>query len=172
MTVDDLDNAVDDVVERLPRRRLSGKTMVLYIVLPILVIAGVISALVLSGLWDELTAMRPAPEAESEINYTEPGVFYDLPDILVNLNTGDRRQSFLKMRVSLELAREQDIAQVEQVMPRIIDTFTIYLRELRLDDLRGSAGLYRLREELLRRVASDARPAQVRDVLFREMLVQ
>ena len=40
--------------------------------------------------------------------------------------------------------------RIEAVMPRIVDNFQIYLRELRLEDLRGSAGIYRLREELLR----------------------
>jgi flagellar FliL protein len=57
-------------------------------------------------------------------------------------------------------------------MPRIIDNFQVYLRELRLDDLRGSAGIYRLREELLMRVNTAAQPVHVKDVLFREMLVQ
>jgi flagellar protein FliL len=57
-------------------------------------------------------------------------------------------------------------------MPRIIDTFVTYLRELRPEDLRGSAGLMRLREEMLVRVQAAARPARVTDVLFREMLVQ
>ena len=92
--------------------------------------------------------------------------------MLVNLNTGDRRQSFLAISVSLELASGTDLAHIEQVMPRIVDNFQIYLRELRIDDLRGSAGLYRLREELLRRVNDAVRPVRVRDVLFREMLVQ
>jgi len=57
-------------------------------------------------------------------------------------------------------------------MPRILDNFQVYLRELRLDDLKGSAGMYRLREELLLRVNAAVQPVQVKDVLFREMLVQ
>ena len=57
-------------------------------------------------------------------------------------------------------------------MPRVIDNFQTYLRELRLDDLKGSAGMYRLREELLVRVNAAAAPAKIKDVLFKEMLVQ
>jgi len=57
-------------------------------------------------------------------------------------------------------------------MPRIIDNFQVYLRELRLEDLRGSAGMYRLREELLTRVVAAAQPVRVKDVLFKEMLIQ
>jgi len=99
-------------------------------------------------------------------------VFYDLQEMLVNINTGGRKPVYLKIRVSLELGKQGDIAQVEAVMPRIIDNFQIYLRELRVEDLKGSAGMYRLREELLKRVSIAAAPAKVNDVLFKEMLVQ
>jgi flagellar FliL protein len=78
----------------------------------------------------------------------------------------------LKISVSLEIASEKDAPQLEQVMPRIVDNFQVYLRELRIEDLRGSAGLQRLREELLLRVATAAQPVVVKDVLFREMLIQ
>jgi flagellar FliL protein len=78
----------------------------------------------------------------------------------------------LKMRVSLELANEEDITTVEMVLPRIVDNFQVYLRELRLEDLQGAAGMYRLREELLNRVNAAVRPARVSDVLFKEMIVQ
>ena len=57
-------------------------------------------------------------------------------------------------------------------MTKIIDNFQTYLRELRIEDLRGSAGMYRLREELFVRVNAAAAPVKVKDVLFREMLVQ
>ena len=99
-------------------------------------------------------------------------VFYDLPEMLVNLNTGGRKSTFLKIRVSLELQNANDIPKVQQIMPRIIDNFQVYLRELRLDDLRGSAGVYRLREELLTRVNAASAPAKIKAVLFKEMLVQ
>jgi len=103
---------------------------------------------------------------------TGAAVFYDLPEMLVNINTAGRTRNFLKMRVSLELATEIDISRVENVLPRIVDNFQVYLRELRLEDLQGAAGMYRLREELLNRVNAAVRPAQVKDVLFKEMIVQ
>jgi flagellar FliL protein len=99
-------------------------------------------------------------------------VFYDMPEMLVNINTAGRTRNFLKIRVSLEMANETDIALIENVQPRIIDNFQVYLRELRLEDLQGAAGMYRLREELLNRVNAAVRPAQVKDVLFKEMIVQ
>jgi flagellar FliL protein len=101
-----------------------------------------------------------------------PAVFFDLPDLLVNLNTTGRKASFLKLSVSLELDHAEDLPKLQAVMPRIIDNFQIYLRELRVEDLRGSGGIYRLREELLARVNTAAAPVKVADVLFKEMLVQ
>lgn len=102
----------------------------------------------------------------------EKTVFYDLPEMLVNLNSAGRRTNFLKISVSLEVSSDSDVQKLEAVKPRIIDSFQVYLRELRLDDLRGSAGVYRLREELLARVTASAHSVQVKDVLFKEMLVQ
>jgi flagellar FliL protein len=99
-------------------------------------------------------------------------MFYDLPDLLVNLNGGGRKTSFLKISISLELEDGADVPKVQAVMPRIIDNFQVYLRELRAEELKGSAGMYRLREELLARVNAAAAPAKISDVLFKEMLVQ
>ena len=57
-------------------------------------------------------------------------------------------------------------------LPRVSDEFNGFLRELRTDDLAGSAGAYRLRLELLRRVNLAIAPAQVNAVLIEEMMVQ
>lgn len=110
--------------------------------------------------------------AEAKHEPPKPVVFYNLPELLVNLNSQGRRASYLKISISLELADAGDVPKVEAVLPRIVDQFQIYLRELRIEDLRGSAGLYRLREELLQRVNTAAQPARINDVLFKEMLVQ
>jgi len=99
-------------------------------------------------------------------------VFFDLPDLLVNINGRARRPSFLKVAVSLELESPDDVEEIEQALPRVVDSFQVYLRELRSDDLNSSAGMMRLREDLLLRVNETVTPAKVRDVLFREMLIQ
>lgn len=112
-------------------------------------------------------------EAAAEAPPPKPLVFFDLPDFLVNLNTaGNRKPNFLKLSVSLQLEKQEDTVRISAMMPRIIDNFQIYLRELRVEDLRGSDGIYRLREELLARVNAAVAPVKVTDVLFKEMLVQ
>jgi flagellar protein FliL len=101
-----------------------------------------------------------------------PPVFFDMPDILVNLSsTGDRTQ-YLKVKVVLELPDEQMKAQIEPLMPRVMDMFQTYLRELRATDLDGSAGLYRLKEELTRRVNAAIAPDRINAVLFKEIVIQ
>lgn len=120
-----------------------------------------------TGALDGVFGGEPAAEAASA-----PIVFYELPDLVVSLNTNERQSTFLKVKISLELPDQATIAAVERVMPRIIDHCQVYLRELRPDDLRGSAGTLRLRQELRRRIAMSVAPAEIRDVLFVELLVQ
>jgi flagellar FliL protein len=153
------------------------KKLLIIVALLLLLIVGGLAAAHFTGLMDPVIAMitgkKGGGEAGSE-KTAEPGqaVFYDLQEMLVNLNTGGRKSSFLKIRISLELENQADIPKIERVMPRIVDNFQTYLRELRIDDLKGSAGMYRLREELLIRVSAAAAPAKIKDVLFKEMLVQ
>ena len=104
---------------------------------------------------------------------TPPKVaFSDMQDILVNIQSSDGTPVYLKLAVSLELEDDAQKAALQPLMPRITDQFQAYLRELRLDDLKGSAGVLRLKEELLRRVNVAAAPYKVRDVLLKEMIVQ
>lgn len=114
-----------------------------------------------------------AEEAAHEEPLTPPKVaFSDMQDILVNIQSNDGTPAYLKLGVSLELEDEEQKTAIEPLMPRITDQFQAYLRELRLDDLKGSAGVLRLKEELLRRVNVAAAPYKVRDVLLKEMIVQ
>ncbi|MFK7838829.1 MAG: flagellar basal body-associated FliL family protein [Bdellovibrionales bacterium] len=100
------------------------------------------------------------------------GNFLEIPTMIVNLNTGSDTPRYLRLTVQLELNNSEDVAAVEAVMPRVVDQFQTYLRELRVRDLRGSAGIYRLQMELLWRVNQAAAPVEVKDVLFQEILIQ
>ena len=99
-------------------------------------------------------------------------VFYDIPDIVVNIQSADATPVYLKVSVSLELGAPEEKPGIQVLMPRIVDQFQSYLRELRVDDLHGSAGVLRVKEELLRRINAAAAPYPVRDVLLKEMIVQ
>ncbi len=176
MTAHADDDAGDLSTDALPRKKFSGKKLVLFVILPLVLLIGAGAGVYFSGLLDTLLgkgeehAEHPAEPAQPDPNAAP--VFYDLPDMLVNLNSTGKRPAFLKIKISIQVSRPEDIPAVEHVLPRIIDNFQVYLRELRLEDLKGSAGMYRLRQELLMRISAAAHPVKVRDVLFKEMLVQ
>lgn len=99
-------------------------------------------------------------------------VFVELPEILTNLNVPGRRPVFVRLRAKLEVPRPEDAVAIQSALPRLMDLFQTYLREMRPEELRGSAGTYRLRQELIARASLVAPPAQVSDILFVEILVQ
>jgi flagellar FliL protein len=162
----------EDGGQAAPQKKKLGMPMLaLLIGLPVLLLGGGGAAAYVLFFAKGAAPAEAAAKAE-EAKAPKPMVFYNLPELLVNLNSQGRRSSFLKISVSLELSDPADIPRIESVLPRIVDAFQTYLRELRPEDLRGSAGLYRLREELLARVNTSAQPARVTDVLFKEMLIQ
>ena len=100
------------------------------------------------------------------------GAFIEIPTMIVNLSEEDGTPRYLRLTVQLEMKNSADTSKIEAVMPRVVDQFQTYLRELRVKDLRGSAGIYRLQMELLWRVNQAASPIEVKDVLFQEILIQ
>jgi flagellar FliL protein len=112
-------------------------------------------------------------EVRAEAPPPKPPVFVEVPDMLVNLvGAPGERVQYLKVKVVLEVKEEKQAEAIKPTMPRVADIFQTYLRELRASDLNGSAGLFRLKEELTRRVNAAISPSQVSAVLFKEIVVQ
>jgi flagellar FliL protein len=166
----------------IPAINLSRKTL-MFVVAPavLVVVLGLGAYMFLFSGGEEEAAV--AEGAHGEAGHGAEGahgegvvhpVFYDVPDILVNVATGEQKPAFLKLSVSLELEGEAEAAKaaIEPVMPRVVDQLQTYLRELRVEDLTGSASVFRLKEEMLRRVNLAVEPVKVKDVLFREMIIQ
>ena len=117
--------------------------------------------------------MKGSKHEEPAVAQVKPAVFLDVPEVLVNLsNAAGERTQYLKVKVVLELPDASVQPQIQTTMPRVMDAFQTYLRELRPTDLDGSAGLYRLREELTRRVNAAIAPTRINAVLFKEIVVQ
>lgn len=162
--------------------KAGGKKKLILIALPVLLLA-VGAGLWFGGILPPLLGMGAAPQtaegAERPAAPPRPG-FVDLPEIVSNLNAPGRRPSFVRLRARIEIADIQDAPLVNAAMPRLVDLFSTYLREVRPEELRGSVGSHRLREELIARagiaVAAEVRgerPAvRVTDVLFVEILIQ
>jgi len=147
------------------KKKFSGKKIVLFGVLPLLVLLGAGGGAYHFGLFgggEEAAAQKKAATV----------FFYDMPEMLVNLSATDKRAQYLKIKVALEIEKKEIAQSLNPVLPRIMDTFQVYLRELRSEDIEGSAGVYRLKEELLRRVNLSISPHKVERVLFKEIIVQ
>lgn len=131
-------------------------------------------ALIAGGVWayNSFLAAGGDGSANRAGRLTEASVYLDLDEILVNLNTGERQARYLRAKITLELPNPAAVEAIKQNMPRVIDQFQVYMRELSPEDLNGAAGMFRLKEELLRRVNAAVAPVEVRDVLFKELLVQ
>lgn len=187
----DLDNDADDSEDG--EKSVGGKKKLIIIVALVLVLAGAGAGVFFSGILggkdegeaaDEVAAddshgaATDGEAKEGEITFDEKGnpiggpIYMELPEFLVNLTPPGGKTSFLKMTVTLELATPKAKAMAEVNKPRLQDAFNTYLREMRPSDLAGSAGIYRLREELLARVNKVLEPEVVKDILFGEIIVQ
>jgi flagellar FliL protein len=153
-----------------------GKRKLLLLALPV-VLAAIGGGLWFTGILPKLLGMggaeaAAAVEEAAPAAAARPPVFFDMPEIVANLNAPGRRASYIRLRSKLELAKPEDAAAVQAALPRLLDLFTTYLRKMRPEELRGSAGTQRLREELIARASLAAAPARVTDVLFTEILLQ
>ena len=165
---------MDDLGDPGAGGKKGGKKIVLFVVVPLLLLIGVGAGVYFSGMLDEEPVKKVEAANANAVDETGgPGHYFEIDEVIVTLSGGPgQKQSFLKMRINLELQKASDQARIEQVMPRIIDNFQVFLRELRIEELQGSHGLYRVKEELLARVNAAAHPVKIKDVLFKEMLVQ
>jgi len=143
-------------------RRLS-----VILALVVLLVAGAGAAFALLGGddADEADDMAPGVRAAAL-------VFVEVPRITANLSGPGPRPRFLALNLSLAVTGPEDAALVAEAMPRILNSVQPYLRDLSVTDLSGSAGLRRVRGDLLHRVRTAGRPADIQDVLFTEILVQ
>jgi flagellar FliL protein len=165
MDVEDDTVAPADGAAASPSKR-GRKKLIIIVAAALLVLGGAGGAAYAMGYLNKLTGNGK----EGIVTITPGGI--DLPEIVANLNAGNRRTAFVRIKARLELADRADEATVKAASPRIQDLFQTYLRDMRPEELRGSAGTYRLREELLTRVNIALAPARATDILFIELLVQ
>ena len=141
--------------------------------------AAIVVLLAGAGLYLFLSSSSSAPAEGTEQGALPEGVvdtghtfIFNLPPMIVNLNEEGQAGAFMKLTVALEVANQEMMLEIQPRMAKVVDAFQVYLRELRRSDLEGSAGVYRLKEELLRRVNVAIYPSHVESVLFKEILVQ
>lgn len=148
-----------------------GKGKLILIAVPVVLI-GAGAGLWFTGILPHLLGMDKHEEHVEEVAKPVPPTFVDVPEMVANLNGGARKPSYVKLNARVEVPKPDDVEKVKAAMPRLQDMMQTYLREMRPEELHGSAGVYRLREELLVRANAAVAPAKVSDVLFTQMLIQ
>ncbi len=157
-TGDGVENAVSDGKKKLP--------MMMIIVGAVVVLAGGAGGAYFMGMFGG------APMSDQTSKSQAPSIYFDIPEMVVNLASGRKRPQYLKLKIAIEADSQENIDALTPKMPRIQDMFQIYLREMRRSDLEGSAGVYRLKNELMRRINITIHPAEIKRVLFKEIIIQ
>lgn len=176
-----------ELVEGLERKKVSGKKILLFggggaavlliIVLVMMLMGGdedpeEAEDAAMEQMAEDAAERRDQAQAEQDKTVEElQTLFIEIPPQRYNLNTGGDGTSYLDAVIVLEIDRESFRDEVNAKMPRILDEFNIYMRELRPEDLNGSAGVFRLKEELLMRINQAVAPTRVKDVLFQQFLI-
>jgi flagellar FliL protein len=149
-----------------------GKRRLILLAVPVVLVAAAVSGLWITGIAPRLLGLQHAAPAASDAAKPPIPVYVDLPEMISNLNGNPRRPSYVKLQARLELSSDKDLERVKAALPRLQDLFQTYLRDMHPEELSGSAGTYRLREELIARANLAVAPAHVANVLFLQILVQ
>ncbi len=162
-------DAAKDAAE--PPAKKGGRRKLILLAIPVVLLLAA-AALWFTGILPHLLGMEKPKQQQTAEKKPEPPTYIDLPEMVANLNSNAHRPSYIKLIARIEVPKAADVEKVKAAMPRLQDVMQTYLREMRPEELRGSAGTYRLREELLNRANAAVAPARVSDVLFTQMLVQ
>lgn len=157
---------------------VAPKKKMLLLLIPVFLVVGTVIGLYFSGIADSFLPTNRSEDKKTEDTTKKKDgdpstVFFDVPEILVNLSVRpDQKPIYFKIRVALEMNSAADAEQADKMLPRIVDSMQFYLREMRLEEIQGSVGTYRLKEEIQGRLNRILAPVKVNDVLFKEILIQ
>jgi flagellar protein FliL len=160
----------EDTTETPPPPKSGGRRKLILLAAPVALL-GVGAGLWFTGILPRLLGMQHSEKTDDAAKPPVP-IYVDLPEFIANLNSNPQRPNYVKLTARLEVTKQEDVERVKAAMPRLQDLFLTYMREMRPQELRGSAGTYRLREELIARANLAAAPARITDVLFTQMLIQ
>lgn len=155
------DNEVEVAAGKPPR--LSKKMLLIAGALLLLLIIGGVAAFFM------LRSPTSAKKVEEEV---PAEAFVDVPAIIVNLRSADGAVRLIKLHVMLVPTSAAAGEKVKVRLPLVIDSFQPFLRELRPEDIAGSAAVFQIKEELLVRANGAAGSGTVKDVLIQDLIQQ
>ena len=98
---------------------------------------------------------------------TKLASFVPIDPLVISL--GGQSQHQLRFNAQLEVASEKQ-ADVENLMPRILDVLNGYLRAVDVADLQSPTALVKLRVQMLRRIQLVTGDGHVKDLLITEFV--
>ena len=130
------------------------------------------------GFYAVSSGMLFGPESTSEMAHDPEDALdlKDIPDIAfvplepLLISFGGGQGPNLRFRAQLEV-RSPYQAEVEKLLPRVLDVLNSYLRAVDMEDLQNNAALVRLRAQMLRRVQVVASGDRVNDLLIMEFVL-
>lgn len=157
------------VVEVAQRRKPSRRTIIIAAAAAVLLAAGGGYAFMSGGEAEEAEA---APEEGADAK-TAAGVSYvEAPEMMVNLRGADGATRFLKLRFMIVPASPAKSEAIRTKLPLLIDAYQPFLRELRPEDLAGSAAIFRIKEEMMARAVTQLGAGVVKDILIQDIVQQ
>ena len=112
-------------------------------------------------------------QGTAQSGHDTPAVSYvDVPPMMINLRTPDGAPHMLKLRFMLVPAAGTNAEALKKKLPAILDAYQPFLRELRPEDLGGSAAVFRIKEEMLMRANMAAGAGSVSDILIQDLVQQ
>lgn len=151
----------------------ASKTFLIIGIIFLLIVGGTFAFLYLTPTGKALIGKEVTTDNTEEKKYDLQNItFTTLPEILLNLRSSDGHQVFLKTTFIIESASPKIGEKIDKLKPMVVDQYQTYLRELDIDDLKGSAGIERIRQELVSRTNSLLAPDKINNVLFKQLLIQ
>ncbi|WP_380874015.1 hypothetical protein ACFB49_45280 [Sphingomonas sp. DBB INV C78] len=147
-----------------PRPRF-GKRGIIIAAGAALLLGGVGAGFAFLGGEGEEEKVVAAGDASSE-------AYVEVPPMIVNLRSSDGHVRFLKLRFIVVAADAARTDEIKERLPVILDALQPFLRELRPEDLNGSAAVFRVKEEMMARAASAIGAGAVRDILIQDLVQQ
>lgn len=151
------------------------KTIIAVVAILVILIGGGGAAAYFTGALDQMLGITDVEIVKDvpkqELALAKP-VYHDLPEFVADLKvTNDSRPPFLKLQLTVQIA-EMDLPILIEREPKIIDRVQRLLREQTRLDLTGAEGSERLRADIVIIMNQTLDPAQVHNVLFRQMVLQ
>lgn len=107
----------------------------------------------------------------SKIEEIVQNTYIDFDQMIVNLASPGSKPNYLKITITIQLGSENETKFVQAKIPIIVDAFQTFLRELRATDFSSSGGTMYVKEELIKRINKITYPVVIKDVLFKELIV-